>query len=141
MIPADLLRRVRRIQIKARKPVTELLAGEFRSVFRGPGVEFDELREYCYRVASTVGLVCIEILGYRNPTARAYAVNLGVAFQLTNILRDVGAAARRWVGASVGRCVGASVGRCVGAPRGAVGSRRRVWGCWGAGRCVPGETG
>ncbi len=46
MIPADLLRRVRRIQIKARKPVTELLAGEFRSVFRGPGVEFDELREY-----------------------------------------------------------------------------------------------
>ncbi|MBN1425027.1 DUF58 domain-containing protein [Candidatus Fermentibacteria bacterium] len=46
MLPSDLLRRVRRLQIKARKPVAELLAGEFRSVFRGTGVEFDELREY-----------------------------------------------------------------------------------------------
>jgi 15-cis-phytoene synthase len=51
---------------------------------------FDDLYEYCYRVASLVGLACIEIFGYRNPSARAYAVNLGIAFQLTNILRDVG---------------------------------------------------
>lgn len=51
---------------------------------------FDELYEYCYRVASLVGLACIEIFGYRNPGAREYAVNLGIAFQLTNILRDVG---------------------------------------------------
>ncbi len=51
---------------------------------------FDDLYEYCYRVASLVGLACIEIFGYRNPSAREYAVNLGIAFQLTNILRDVG---------------------------------------------------
>ena len=51
---------------------------------------FDELYEYCYRVASLVGLACIEIFGYRNASAREYALNLGIAFQLTNILRDVG---------------------------------------------------
>jgi phytoene synthase len=51
---------------------------------------FDDLYEYCYRVASLVGLACIEIFGYRNPSAREYAVNLGIACQLTNILRDVG---------------------------------------------------
>jgi phytoene synthase len=56
---------------------------------------FAELYDYCYHVASLVGLVCIEIFGYRNPTAREYAINLGVAFQLTNILRDVGEDARR----------------------------------------------
>ena len=50
---------------------------------------FDELRLYCYRVASAVGLICIEIFGYRNPATRLYAENLGIAFQLTNILRDV----------------------------------------------------
>jgi 15-cis-phytoene synthase len=47
------------------------------------------LRLYCYRVASAVGLICIEIFGYRNPQARAYAEHLGLAFQLTNIIRDV----------------------------------------------------
>jgi 15-cis-phytoene synthase len=51
---------------------------------------FASLYNYCYHVASLVGLVCIEIFGYRNPSASDYAVNLGVAFQLTNILRDVG---------------------------------------------------
>jgi phytoene synthase len=56
---------------------------------------FEELYEYCYRVASLVGLVCIEIFGYRNPSAKDYAVNLGIAFQLTNILRDVGEDAQR----------------------------------------------
>lgn len=56
---------------------------------------FAELYEYCYQVASLVGLVCIEIFGYRNSSAREYAVNLGVAFQLTNILRDVGEDAQR----------------------------------------------
>jgi 15-cis-phytoene synthase len=50
---------------------------------------FDDLRLYCYRVASAVGLICIEIFGYRNPGTRTYAENLGIAFQLTNILRDV----------------------------------------------------
>lgn len=56
---------------------------------------FSELYDYCYQVASLVGLVCIEIFGYRNASARDYAVNLGVAFQLTNILRDVGEDAQR----------------------------------------------
>src|SRR5882672_1436146 len=50
---------------------------------------FDDLFEYCRRVASAVGLICIRIFGCRNDSARAYAVNLGVALQLTNILRDI----------------------------------------------------
>ncbi len=56
---------------------------------------FSELYEYCYRVASLVGLVCIEIFGYQSPRARDYATHLGIAFQLTNILRDVGEDADR----------------------------------------------
>lgn len=51
----------------------------------------DELLGYCDRVASAVGLVCIEIYGYAHPSARTYAVHLGRALQLTNILRDVAA--------------------------------------------------
>ena len=54
----------------------------------------DDLYPYCYRVASAVGLCCIEIFGYTDPRAREYAVNLGTALQLTNIIRDVGADAR-----------------------------------------------
>jgi phytoene synthase len=50
---------------------------------------FDDLREYCYLVASTVGLMCRSIFGYRNDSTRDYAVNLGIALQLTNILRDI----------------------------------------------------
>jgi 15-cis-phytoene synthase len=50
---------------------------------------FEDLYEYCIRVASAVGLICLEIFGYRDPGARQYAVDLGVALQLTNILRDV----------------------------------------------------
>jgi 15-cis-phytoene synthase len=50
---------------------------------------FADLYEYCIRVASAVGLVCLEIFGYTDPGARQYAVDLGVALQLTNILRDV----------------------------------------------------
>lgn len=50
---------------------------------------FADLREYCYRVASAVGLICIEIFGYESLGAREYAVNLGIALQLTNILRDL----------------------------------------------------
>jgi 15-cis-phytoene synthase len=55
---------------------------------------FEDLRPYCYRVASAVGLCCIEIFGYTDPRAREYAVHLGTALQLTNILRDVGVDAR-----------------------------------------------
>jgi phytoene synthase len=49
----------------------------------------DDLEQYCYRVASVVGLLSIEIFGYRNPACRDYANYLGKALQLTNILRDV----------------------------------------------------
>jgi len=52
---------------------------------------FSELEPYCLRVASSVGLICAEIFGYRDPVVREYARDLGVALQLTNILRDVGA--------------------------------------------------
>jgi 15-cis-phytoene synthase len=50
---------------------------------------FDELRQYCYGVASVVGLVCIKIFGYRDPAAEPLAERCGLAFQLTNIVRDV----------------------------------------------------
>lgn len=50
---------------------------------------FDDLKLYCYRVASVVGLVCIHIFGYRDPAAEALAERCGLAFQLTNIIRDV----------------------------------------------------
>lgn len=56
---------------------------------------FEELYEYCCRVASAVGLCCVEIFGYTDPRAREYAVNLGVALQLTNIMRDLRADAER----------------------------------------------
>ena len=50
---------------------------------------FDELRDYCYHVASVVGLISIEIFGYADPRAPAAAVDLGLAMQLTNIMRDI----------------------------------------------------
>jgi 15-cis-phytoene synthase len=50
---------------------------------------WDELRVYCHRVASAVGLVSIEIFGYKNPQCRDYAIALGLALQMTNIIRDV----------------------------------------------------
>jgi 15-cis-phytoene synthase len=50
---------------------------------------FDDLYQYCIRVASAVGLICVEIFGYRNPGTRQYAIDLGIALQLTNILRDI----------------------------------------------------
>jgi phytoene synthase len=50
---------------------------------------FEQLYHYCYHVASVVGLICIDIFGYQDDQARKYAVACGIAFQLTNILRDV----------------------------------------------------
>ncbi len=50
---------------------------------------FDDLKVYCYRVASVVGLVCIHIFGYRDPAAEPLAEQCGLAFQLTNLIRDV----------------------------------------------------
>ena len=56
---------------------------------------FEQLEQYCYRVASVVGLLSIEIFGYQNPACRDYANHLGKALQLTNILRDVRTDAER----------------------------------------------
>ena len=56
---------------------------------------YEELELYCYRVASVVGLLSIEIFGYHSPATRDYAIGLGQALQFTNILRDVGNDARR----------------------------------------------
>ena len=56
---------------------------------------FDDLKVYCYRVASAVGLACLEIFGYRHDGVRSYAGNLGIALQLTNIMRDVREDAQR----------------------------------------------
>jgi 15-cis-phytoene synthase len=50
---------------------------------------FEDLRLYCYRVASVVGLTCIHVFGYRDPAAEPLAENCGLAFQLTNIIRDL----------------------------------------------------
>ena len=50
---------------------------------------FDQLEHYCYCVAGTVGLCCVHVFGFRNPAATELASKLGIAFQLTNILRDV----------------------------------------------------
>ena len=54
-----------------------------------------DLARYCYRVASVVGLICIEIFGYRREATKEYAINLGLALQLTNILRDLKTDGRR----------------------------------------------
>lgn len=56
---------------------------------------FESLQLYCYRVASVVGLLSAEIFGYSDRQTLAYAHDLGIAFQLTNIIRDVGEDARR----------------------------------------------
>lgn len=56
---------------------------------------YEQLEQYCYRVASVVGLLSIEIFGYQNPRTKEYAEHLGKALQFTNILRDVGNDAER----------------------------------------------
>ena len=68
----------------------EIIAGVEMDLSIPRYATFDELRVYCYRVASVVGLVSIEIFGYRNPACKEYAVQLGLALQMTNIIRDVG---------------------------------------------------
>lgn len=72
-----------------RQPFEDLIDGVGMDVSPRRYETFEELHDYCLHVASTVGLICIEIFGYRNEQARDYAVALGVALQLTNIIRDV----------------------------------------------------
>lgn len=71
-------------------PPLELIEGVRMDLTKSRYTNFEELRLYCYRVASTVGLMASEIIGYSDPGALDYAIELGVAMQLTNILRDVG---------------------------------------------------
>ena len=68
----------------------DLLAGVEFDLANGPIESFDDLRLYCYRVASTVGLLVVRILGFKNPRSLEFAETLGIAVQLTNVLRDVG---------------------------------------------------
>jgi len=67
----------------------DLIRGMEMDLLKTRYTSFEELREYCYRAASTVGLICTEIFGYKHEGAKEYAINLGIALQLTNILRDI----------------------------------------------------
>ena len=67
----------------------EIIAGVEMDLGQSRYATFAELRVYCYGVASAVGLVSIEIFGYRNPACKPYAIELGLALQTTNIIRDV----------------------------------------------------
>ena len=67
----------------------DLIDGVAMDLQRNRYDTFEELRQYCLRVASAVGLICVEIFGYRNLQTRDYAIDLGIALQLTNIIRDV----------------------------------------------------
>ena len=67
----------------------EILQGVEMDMVKTRFATFEELREYCYKVASVVGLVCIRIFGFEDAKAKEYAVDMGLAMQLTNILRDV----------------------------------------------------
>lgn len=71
------------------EPFFELIIGMEMDLQKKRYLKFEDLVEYCYRVASTVGLMCIEIFGYKHSSTKDYAVNLGLAMQMTNILRDV----------------------------------------------------
>jgi phytoene synthase len=67
----------------------DLISGAEMDLSVASYATYDRLREYCYRVAGTVGLCCIHVFGFSGPHAPALAEKLGIAFQLTNILRDV----------------------------------------------------
>lgn len=78
-----------------REAFDEVIAGVAMDLGTSRYATFDDLSAYCRRVASAVGLICVEIFGYSDPRARDYAVRLGMALQLTNIVRDVSADAAR----------------------------------------------
>lgn len=71
-------------------PFFELIKGMEMDLQKDRYKSFEDLQLYCYRVASTVGLMCIEIFGYKHPSTKKFAVDLGIALQMTNILRDIG---------------------------------------------------
>ncbi|NOS84923.1 MAG: squalene/phytoene synthase family protein [Ignavibacteria bacterium] len=71
------------------EPFFELIKGMEADLQVSRYKDFNTLYQYCFRAAATVGLMCIEIFGYKTESAKQYAVNLGIALQLTNILRDI----------------------------------------------------
>lgn len=86
---------IRRFRIP-RQPFEDLLLGMEMDLRGANRYEtFQDLDRYCYRAASTIGLIAIEIFGYRNIRTQEYAVRLGKALQTVNILRDVQSDARR----------------------------------------------
>ena len=72
-----------------RGPFSDLVDGVAMDIGHRRFKNFAELYQYCYRVASTVGIVCVQIFGCQDAQSRDYAMDLGLALQLTNILRDV----------------------------------------------------
>jgi len=72
-----------------RQPFDDVIDGVAMDLDRTRYQTFDDLFEYCRRVASAVGLICIRVFGCHSAAAREYALNLGLALQLTNIVRDV----------------------------------------------------
>ena len=75
--------------------LNEIIDGMEMDLVQHRYADFDALRLYCHRVAGVVGQLSAGIFGYANPSTLEYAESLGIAFQLTNILRDVGEDARR----------------------------------------------
>jgi squalene synthase HpnC len=87
VLPA-LVDTMRRYNMPARY-LHDLISGAEMDLTVNSYATFDRLREYCYRVAGTVGLTCTHVFGFRDPRALDLAEKLGLAFQLTNIVRDV----------------------------------------------------
>jgi phytoene synthase len=75
--------------------LNEIISGMEMDLDHSRYPDFEALKLYCHRVAGVVGLLSAEIFGYRDPRTLEYAADLGLAFQLTNIIRDVGEDARR----------------------------------------------
>jgi len=93
-----LLNKLATIIVHFRIPVEhfyELIKGMEMDLTKKRYETFEELQQYCYRAGSTVGLICAEVFGYKNEQTRQYAINLGIALQLTNILRDIKSDAKR----------------------------------------------
>ena len=67
----------------------EVISGVESDLVKDRYEDFDQLRRYCYQVASVVGLICLQIFGYKDDAAKQRAIDLGLAMQLTNIARDV----------------------------------------------------
>ena len=67
----------------------ELISGMEDDLYAAKYERFEDLRQYCYRVASTVGLCLVEIYGYNDPNARRHAVEMGIYLQMVNVLRDI----------------------------------------------------